>query len=184
MTLNQSIEGCKNRDPESQKRLYELLSGKMYAICLRYCKEPNDAADVLQDGFVKVFKNIGQYRAEGNFEAWVRVIMVRTALALLRKKKLFVSIHETKHCEQEYEMDIDFDSHRYERLLEIIQSLPVGYRTVFNLFVFEEMRHAEIAAALNCTEGTSKSQLYKARKMLQEQIEKDRHLDIPLVKRS
>jgi RNA polymerase sigma-70 factor (ECF subfamily) len=182
MTLEESISGCKKNNPKSQKTLYEHLCGQMYNICLRYCKNESDAADVLQEGFIKVFQNIGQFRNEGNIAAWTRMIMVRTALDLIKKRQLFVSIEETHATDQEYEMHVDFDTYNYDKLLQHIKSMPVGYQTVFNLFIFEELSHLEIAQELNCSEGTSRSQLYKARKMMQTLIKKDQHFKKLLIK--
>ncbi len=176
MSIDECIAGCKKNHPKSQKKLYELLSGQMYTICLRYCKNSGDAADVLQEGFIKVFNNIHQFRNEGNIAAWVRMIMVRTALSSLRKNQLFVSLDESFAHDQEYEMKIDFDKYTYNKLIKLLKSMPIGYQTVFSLYVFEELSHAEIAQELNCSESTSRSQLYKARKLLQELINKDKHL--------
>ena len=182
MTLEESISGSKKQDTKSQKALYNQLCGQMYTICLRYCKDSSDAADVLQEGFIKVFQNISKFRNEGNIAAWVRMIMVRTALDHIKKRKLFVSIEETHACEQEYEMHVNFDSYNYDKLIKHLKTLPLGYQTVFNLFVFEELSHPEIAKELNCTVGTSRSQLFKARKMMQKLIVRDQHLKKLLIK--
>lgn len=176
------ISGCKNNEPKSQKTLYNQLCGQMYSICLRYCKNESDAADVLQEGFIKVFQNIHQFRNDGNIAAWVRIIMVRTALHLIKKRQLFVSLEETHAEDIDYEMHIDFDSYNYDRLMSHIKSMPIGYQTVFNLYVFEEFSHLEISKELNCSVGTSRSQLFKARKMMQELITKDQSLNKLLIK--
>jgi RNA polymerase sigma-70 factor (ECF subfamily) len=141
----------------------------MYPICLRYCKDEASAADALQVGFIKVFKNINSYNEIGHFGGWVRKIIVRTALDQIRKDKVHMSfdLENISELNHSYSMTLDFDDFNYNQLLSFLNSLPDGYRLVFSMFVLDDMSHAEIAEALNITENTSRSQLYKARKMLQ-----------------
>lgn len=153
----------------------------MYTICLRYCKDPDEAADVLQEGFITVFQKIDQFRYDGNIEAWIRTVIVRSAIHLIKKKVKFLPIEEHIDAMEEYEMKVDFDHYTYKRLLKHIHTMPVGYQAVFNLYVFEEMSHSEIAVELDISESTSRSQLFKARKMMQHMISKDGQLK-PLVK--
>lgn len=169
---NQLIERCSNNDREAQYRLYNLLSGKMFAVCLRYAKNREAAEDLLQDGFVKVFTSLDKYRGEGHFEGWVRRIIVNTAIESYRKStKMFpvVSTDDIKEDVPETTEDISLEM---EDLMKCINSLSVGYRTIFNLYVVEGYSHKEIAEMLDITEGTSKSQLARARYILMEMIKK------------
>ncbi|MCB9262908.1 MAG: sigma-70 family RNA polymerase sigma factor [Flavobacteriales bacterium] len=177
MTIDECLSGCIKHDIKSQKFLYETYRRQMHGICLRYCKNEDDAADVLQEGFIKVFKNIGQYRNDGELAAWIRMIMIRTALASLKKQKDFLPIEEHIKEAGEYEMNINFDSFTFDKLVLHLRSLPTGYQAVFNLFVFEELNHQEIADILNCSEATSRSQLFKARKAMQKLIMHDQQLN-------
>lgn len=154
-----------------QKALYTRFSAKMLAICIRYVKNREEAEDILQDGFVKVFNHIQQYSGQGSFEGWVRRIMVNTALEALRKKKVDYSSADIQNLEDDYESDNDVMSKMgYQDLLGFIQSLSPGYQVIFNLYVIEGYQHKEIATLLSISEGTSKSQLARARMILQEKI--------------
>lgn len=166
------IKGCKAGDRQSQKALYMRFSAKMYGVCLRYTKNREEAEDLLQDGFVKVFNNIKQYAGAGSFEGWIRRIMVNTALEFLRKKKLEFSSFDVLHAE-----DSSFENApealskiALNDLLAFIQQMPRGYQTVFNLFAIEGYSHKEIGEMLNISEGTSRSQLARARQILQEKL--------------
>ncbi len=158
------IKDCISGKREAQKRLYDALSGKMMFVCVRYCKNYDDAQDVLQDGFMKVFRNIGAFKFEGSFEGWVRRIMVNTAITFLaqqKQKSIFVDIDDIPLS---IESDTDAVGLINEKdLLKILDLLPVGYRTVFNMYAIEGYSHKEIADELHISEGTSKSQLSKAK---------------------
>lgn len=156
-------------DRRYQKELYDRFSGKMYAVCLRYMGNADDAQDVLQDGFVKVFKNLDRFRGEGSFEGWIRRIFVNTAIEQLRKKRPDQSLSEK---EERIEMPAigAVDRLSEKDLLQLISELSPGYRSVFNLYVIEGMGHKEIAELLNISEGTSKSQLARARMILQHKV--------------
>lgn len=166
----------KRKDPDAFRRLYERFAGKMMAVCMRYMGNRDEAKDVLQDGFVKVLHHIPGFRAEGSLEGWVRRIMVNTALHAIRKNKVRFT---AEPMEDRFELHTSFDEAidriSMKELLELIASLPAGYRTVFNLFVMEDFSHKEIAAELGITESTSRSQLTKARNMLQEMIIRQRN---------
>jgi len=165
------VEGCKAGKRELQKALYTRFSGKMYSVCLRYCKNREEAEDILQDGFIKVFHSIQQFMGAGSFEGWVRRIMVNTALEALRKKKLDFSSFDIEHAENHQAQAFDTTSKTSASdLLTIIQQLPPGYRTIFNLYAIEGYQHKEIAVMLGISEGTSKSQLARARYVLQEKL--------------
>jgi RNA polymerase sigma factor (sigma-70 family) len=145
----------------------------MYRICLRYCANEHTAADALQEAFIKVFQNIEQFSGKGNLGGWIRTIVVRCALAKLKQEKDFVELDNATEPMEPFEMGDVNDDYNYQRLLEHLKELPAGYKAVFNLYVFEELNHTEIAEKLGISEGTSRSQLYKARKMLQEKIKAD-----------
>jgi len=166
------IEGCILGNPRMQRMLYEKFSPKMYALCIRYAGNTDDAQDILQDGFVKVFGNIARFKGTGSFEGWIRRIIVNTAIEHFRKKNTLQVIDE--HTENQLADDHTniFNLLEAKELLEIIKSMPAGYRTVFNLYAVEGYTHKEIAAMMNLTEGTSKSQYARAKNWLQERIKK------------
>lgn len=170
----QIIEGCLEGKRKYQERLFSKYSPKMFAVCLRYSKSYHEAQDIMQDAFVKVFENIHKFRMEGSFEGWIRRIMVNTALNHIQKNAK-TSTH--KDIEEIRETDIETDevvhkevNYSKEELMSLIQDLPTGYRTVFNLYIFEKYKHKEIAEILNISENTSKSQLSKARTYLQKEL--------------
>ena len=167
---NDIIEGCILGNPRLQKLLYEKHSPKMYALCLRYAGNSDDAQDILQDGFIKVFGNIDRFKGTGSFEGWVRRIMVNTAIEHFRKKNTTHVIDEKKENKLADDQPSIFSQLEAKDLLEMIKKLPPGYRTVFNLFAIEGYTHKEIALMMNITEGTSKSQYARAKIWLQEEI--------------
>ena len=169
-TDQQIIEGCIKNDRACQQRLYNMLSAKMFAVCLRYANEYNSAQDLLQEGFIKVFKNIEKFRGEGSFEGWVRRIFVNTAIEHYRKQVNMYAIHDTDTKQYEYFDDNALENLKREDIVKTIQKLSDGYRTVFNLYVVEGYSHKEIGDMLGISEGTSKSQLARARYLLQKMI--------------
>lgn len=172
MSEKELIEGCLIKDAKSEKKLYETFAPKMFTVCLRYAGNYHLAQDILQDGFVNVFLNLKQFRFEGSFEGWVRRLMVTTALKEIKKKMNIVALEKVENAEAEENDDGNEMMQGFSAtdLMDVIQNMPSGYRTVFNLYVFEEFSHSEIAEELQISEGTSKSQLAKARKFLQEKI--------------
>ena len=166
-------QGCREQNPKVQKQLYERYSGKMMGLCVRYTGHAEDAQDVLAVGFVKVFEKIGQYSGEGSLEGWIRKLMVNEALMYIRKKKKdkVVPVEENQTV---YALSTthaaDSDLLHEELLMEYVQRLPDGYRLVFNLYAIEGYNHNEIAEKLDISAGTSKSQLSRARGMLQKWI--------------
>lgn len=169
MGENDLIRRCLEGERKAQKELYDQYASKMYAVCLRYRSKSEDAQDILQDGFIKIFKNLDRFRGDGSFEGWMRRIFVNTAIEQLRKKKLDISISE-KEENIEVKAPTPIDNLNQKDLLRIIKELSPGYRTVFNLYVVEGYSHKEIADIMNISEGTSKSQLARARVILQEKI--------------
>jgi RNA polymerase sigma factor (sigma-70 family) len=149
-----------------QKLLYQKFAVPMYYVCLRYVKNPADAEDVLQEGFIKVFKNLGNYKNAGAFEGWVRTIMTRTALSHLRDNKKHNNHSGLEDCIEERENNI-FDNLAEKELLGTVTKLPPGFKKIFILYAIEGYNHREIAAILGCSEGTCKSQFYRSRNRLQ-----------------
>ena len=169
MTEEELIYGCIREDKAAQYALYKQYAGKMLVVCLRYARNRMEAEDILQEGFIKVFDNMSKFRGEGSFEGWIRRIMVNSAIKLYRKSSY--------KNEQAIDEDHDFheDSTIMEKLSEkellgMIETLPDGYKLVFNLFAIEGFSHAEIAKTLGYNEATSRSQLAKARKWLQKKV--------------
>jgi RNA polymerase sigma-70 factor (ECF subfamily) len=144
----------------------------LFRVCLRYAKDRPEAEDLLQDGFIKIFTDIHQYRGEGALAGWLRRVMVNTALQHIRKQKIIFSTVEIEDIEDTYEaQEIILSDLRAKALTQLIQKLPAGYRTVFNLYVIEGFSHKEIAEQLKVTTSTSKSQLSKAKSMLRRMLE-------------
>lgn len=169
-TDQQIIAGCIQNDRAAQQRLYNMLSAKMFAVCLRYANEYNSAQDLLQEGFIKVFKNIEKFRGEGSFEGWVRRIFVNTAIEHYRKQVNMYAITDNDTPAYEQYSDNALETLKREDIVKTIQKLSDGYRTVFNLYVVEGYSHKEIGDMLGISEGTSKSQLARARYLLQKMI--------------
>jgi RNA polymerase sigma-70 factor (ECF subfamily) len=166
------IEGCKNNNRKFQEKLYQTFCGKMFAVCLRYAHTHEDAEDIVQEGFVKVFKNISQFRNEGSFEGWIRRIFVHTAIEIYRKNsKMFPIVELTPFRDIQNVNSNAIDNMSANELMKMVQSLSAGYRTVFNLYAIEGFTHKEIGEMLGISEGTSKSQMSRARLLLQKMIE-------------
>ncbi len=164
------IRGCLQNNPSMQKMLYDKYAAKLYGIALRYAHEQEEAKDILQDGFVKIFQNLSKYKGTGAFEGWLRRIIVNTAIEHYRKKNNTYEIQDT-HEESVTDRDISaLDKMAAADILNMVKALPNGYRTVFNLFAIEGYSHKEIAEMLNISEGTSKSQYARAKGLLQEKI--------------
>ena len=171
MDEKQLIKGCINNDRKAQKALYDKYSKRMMAVCLRYVKDTEDARDLLQEGFVKLFMNIHTYIGDGLLDGWVRKIFVNCALERLRHQDVLRNaddIDETVYADIPDESSV---SQLYaDEIMACVQSLPDGFRTVFNMFAIEGYSHKEISEKLNITESTSRSQYLRARKMLQKMI--------------
>jgi len=181
--LNQDliIQGCIDGDRRAQQTLYEHFYGKMMAVCMRYGNGYDEAVDMFQEAFIKVFKNLPKYGKQGSFEGWVRRIMVNTCIDHIRKNKVTNQMIELDDTHGSIQVDDEEDAGILEHvsfndLLELIQYLSPAYRSVFNMYIVDGYTHQEIADTLNISVGTSKSNLSKAKvnikKMLLEKIEK------------
>ncbi len=164
------IEGCLLGNPIMQKKLYDQYAPKMFGICMRYAANSEDAKDILQDAFVKVFVNLGKFKGTGSFEGWMRRIFVNTAIEHYRKKNQLYAISENQEENISNHEVSALDALEADDIIRLISELPNGYRTVFNLFAVEGYSHREIATMMNISEGTSKSQYARAKAWLQEKI--------------
>jgi len=161
---------CLHGDRKAQYHLYQLFSKKMYVVCLRYANDSLEAEDILQIGFVKVFTKSHLFSDHGSLEGWIRKIMVNTAIEVQRKNKIsYVEPLENEIAHQRTD-HTEGDHLHYKDLITLIHQLPIGYRTVFNLYAIEGYTHKEIAEMLRISEGNSKSQLSRARQWLQTRL--------------
>ncbi|MCB0639189.1 MAG: RNA polymerase sigma factor [Lewinella sp.] len=172
MSEQELIQGCLREDAKCQEELFRRYAGSMMAVCLRYARHRLEAEDILQESFIKVFDHIGSFKGKGSFEGWIRRIVVNTALKHYQRKHF-----TNEQIAVEHFPDVPQHPQAYGRLgeselLDMIARLPEGYRVVFNLYAIEGYNHKEIADMLGIKESTSRSQLVKARKMLQAQLEK------------
>lgn len=166
------IIGCIKRSSDHQRKLFDLYAGRMMSVCQRYTNDAHVAQDILQTGFIKVFEKIHQFRGEGNFEGWMKRIFVHIAIRQLQSLKRNTAIDEEKLEDMHYEDPAIIAKMSAEEIHQLIKQLPDGYRTVFNLHVIEGYSHDEIGELLKIKSATSRSQLLKARKMLQNMISK------------
>lgn len=170
MALKQLIENCKKNDRKSQKEIYELYAAKLYGSCLKYAATEQDAQDVLQDAFITIFKKIDQYKDKGSFEGWCRRIVINKALGKYRKNKLR-TVGEDRLINIEADVEVkEVDDVALDDLLKFVRELPERYRLVFSLYVMDGYSHKEIAQMMEISEGTSKSNLSRARGLLQDKI--------------
>jgi RNA polymerase sigma factor (sigma-70 family) len=153
-----------------QRELYQRFAPKMYGVCLRYAGNAEEAEDILQEGFIKVFNKIGSFRSEGSFEGWIRRIFVNTAIEHFRKKIYLQPITEYEEDTVEGKYLSVLDSLAEKDIIQLVQQLSPGYRTVFNMYVVEGYTHKQIAEILGISEGTSKSQLSRAKLILQDLV--------------
>jgi RNA polymerase sigma factor (sigma-70 family) len=164
------ITQCLKHDRNSQKLLYDRFSGQMYSICLRYCRDEFDAQESLQNGFIKVFKNLQAFKGESALYSWIKTIIIRSALDQIKKKKKDDELFVRDEIVSDQVGGEDPESMTYEEMLKIVQMMPLGYKTIFNMAVIDDMSHLEISNVLGITESTSRSQLMKARNYLKKQM--------------
>lgn len=170
------ISGCLANNPALQKELYTHFSSKMYGVCLRYTKDRDEAADLLQEGFIKVFDNLHKFKKEGSFEGWIRRIMINTALSSFRKNHHLYAVVNIENIEIEdksLEDENVLSQIEINEVLEIIRELPTGYQMVLNLYAIDGYSHKQIAKQLGISENTSKSQLSRARVILINKIKEN-----------
>jgi RNA polymerase sigma-70 factor (ECF subfamily) len=170
--LKNIIEKCASGDGKAQEVLYKMFAPKMFGVCLRYAHDRDDAEDTLQEGFVKVFTNIKNFRHEGSLEGWIRRIMVNVSLEKFRKNKRITHVEDVVVFESNRFSDDILEKITSEELLGIIGELSPRYRMVFNLFVMEGYNHQEISEAMGINIGTSKSNLARARDILKGKVQK------------
>lgn len=175
--LREIVDGCIKGQRKHQKRLFELFYGKMMGVCMRYARDQDEAQDMVQSGFIKIFKKLDVYNFEGSLEGWIRRIMVNTAIDQLRKNKRDPFAIEDDHKVQNIEEEIPFSDEdaqdiqiKAEVAIKAISRLSPAYRTVFNMYVIEGFTHKEIAEYLGISEGTSKSNLAKAKLKLKTEL--------------
>lgn len=171
MTLDELISACKKQDSRAQGELYKRYNRILYSICLRYSPNVEEAEDNLQDSFLTIFKKIGQYSGKGSFEGWLKRITVNTVLQKYRKQQVFDIANEELVVDTE-EVEVETEEIPLQYLLKLIQELPDRYRLVFSMYVLDGYQHKEIAEMLNISDGTSKSNLARARTILKTKVEK------------
>ena len=169
MSLDQLINECKEKHPKAQEELYKRYATTLFSVCLKYASSYADAEDILQDSFITIFDKMVQYENKGSFEGWLKRIAINTALQRYRKPGVFNIINEENI--PEVLVEVDEESINLDFLLGIIQELPDRYRLVFNLYVLDGYSHKEIAKLLEISDGTSKSNLARARQILKDKIE-------------
>ncbi|MFN2260630.1 MAG: RNA polymerase sigma factor [Psychroflexus sp.] len=176
MNLKKLIKQCKKQEISAQRSLYDLYADKLFSLSLKYSRNYAEAQDNLQDAFMKIFEKISQYQHKGSFEGWMKRVVINTALQKYRHQKVFELINEESL--QAEEIYVEENNVPLSFLLECIQSLPNRYRLVFNLYVLDGFSHREISDQLNISEGTSKSNLSRARDILKRKIETDQDFKI------
>lgn len=171
ITDKELIKGCLEGSPAFQRLLYKRFAAKMLFVCCRYTSNREEAEDILQEGFVIIFDKLSQFKAEGSLEGWIRRIMVNKAIEHYRKTAKVFPLLDIENLQEELVDVNDVQSNiAAADLLEMIQSLPPMYKMVFNLYIFEDMNHKEIAERLGIVEGTSKSNLFHARMLLRKKL--------------
>ena len=174
-TEQQMIALCKRGDRAAQKALFDSLSKKMFPLCIRYMGDRDAAEDVLQEGFISLFSKLDSYSGEGSFEGWARKVFVNTALMTLRRNDVMKQTEDIEIARNVTGSETSaLQNMSYKELLDVVAELPPGFRTVFNLFLVEGYSHKEISEILGISEATSRSQLQRARVMLQNKIKKQK----------
>jgi len=167
------IQGCRENDRRAQQELFLRYGRKMFGYCLRYSDNPDDANDLLQDGFIKVFDNIKSYKGDSPLQAWMSRVFINMAITRFRKRNAgprFVDMEDAEFAE-DTEEDVQTEARDLDKVMQCLQQLPEKYRLVLNLYAIDKLGHKEIAEQLGITEGTSKSQLSRARQMLKNLLE-------------
>jgi RNA polymerase sigma factor (sigma-70 family) len=168
--LSRMWEGCLRNERKQQEALYRALAPKMLAVCMRYANDKDEAQDILQEGFIKMFNNVQKYRGDGNLEGWIRRIMVHTAISRYRKLKPMVLVEDMAENDLDVSTSNNANNLEAKDLMKLVQQLPSSYRSVFNLYAIEGYSHQEIGNKLGITELLSRTTLYRARNILKEKL--------------
>ena len=168
MSLEQLIIDCKRQKSKAQEALYRQFAGTLFSVALKYARNNSEAEDILQESFIIIFQKVGQFKSKGSFEGWLKRIVINSALQRYRKQAVFEIINEENIKEADFEVDDDEIPLNF--LLQIVQELPDRYRLVFNLYALDGYSHKEISKMLEIKEGTSKSNLARARMILKEKV--------------
>lgn len=177
--VHRLVKGCANNDPNAQKILFEAYARKMLGVCARYCPNIEDAKDAMHDGFIKVFKQLERFKGDSKLETWITRIMINTAIDQFKKSIRYKGfennedIYALSHEDYSEEIMVEDRNSNLQKLVELVQNLPDGYRIIFNLYAIEGYKHHEIAEELGISVGTSKSQLARARKLLQKLVRQE-----------
>lgn len=177
LTIQELIKGCKKKDRKSQKGLYQFFYSHSMKMCIRYAKDKDEAVELVNDGFMRVFINIGRYDQAKPFKPWLNTIMINTSIDHYRKqiKKIAMEELNAKHDVEDKENILS--RIHYEDLIKLVQKLSLAYRTVFNLFAIDGYTHEEIASMLSISVGTSKSNLFKAREQLKKMLKNNHAIE-------
>jgi RNA polymerase sigma factor (sigma-70 family) len=170
------VQACSKGDRKAQKELYNKYARKMLVVAMRYSKSDQEAEDVIQEAFIKVFDKINTFRGESRLDFWIKRIVVNTALNHQRSKLYMFPMFDVEDINYEMETELSLSNYHFKELLKIIQELPTGCQVIFNLYAIEGYSHQEIAIKLNISIGTSKSQYSRAKMLLRDKIEKEEKL--------
>ncbi|MEQ6119646.1 RNA polymerase sigma factor [Reichenbachiella sp. MALMAid0571] len=171
LTDQEILKGCIKGDREAQQMLYAKYAKQMYVVCLRYAKEQQEAEDILQESFIKVFENIKNFRGDSKLVYWIKRIVINTALNAQRSKLYLYPMVDVDSLKESQGNDLPVSDFTMEELMKMINELPSGCKVIFNLYAIEGYKHYEIAKMLDLTEGTSKSQYSRAKYLLREQMQ-------------
>ncbi len=181
-SIKKMIKGCLKGRKTDQYRLYALYAKKMFGICLRYAANHDEAQDVLQEGFIKVFQKLDAYKGKGSLEGWIRRIIVNTAIEKYREKIYHLSMDDIAHEEAAINhQNLVTDALHAKDILALVQKLPVQYRLVFNLYALEGFNHREIGDKLRISESTSRSNLARARMILKDKLNKESEILLKVI---
>lgn len=168
----QILEGCQSGDSKAQAQLYHSFKGMLFAICRRYASSEQEAEDWLQDGFIRIYQDLYQYKPTGSLKGWMRKVTVNVCLKHIRSKKKLFSTLDLDLVNEKVEMPTTPEKDPQNALVPVLQHLPEGYRAIINLYVIEDYSHKEIGEMLGISESTSRSQLTRAKKFMRQLIEK------------
>lgn len=174
MNEKQLIKGCIKEERQAQEQLYQQFSGRMFAVCLRYTKAQQEAEDVLQESFIKVFKQIKSYKGDASLVYWIKRIVINTALNSQRGKLYLYPMVDVDDLKETYEEAHDVADYTMEELMRMVKDLPDSSQVIFNLYAIEGYKHQEIAELLNVSVGTSKSQYSRAKALLRERMKENK----------